>query len=91
MLKLIISKQSAKFLKKIHPKHSKQIAKKIMSLRLDPIASDSKILKDEFSDFRGADIGEFRIIYNFDKNTLTIFLIGKRNDDEVYKILKRKI
>jgi mRNA interferase RelE/StbE len=36
------------------------------------------------------DIGEYRIIYEVEGNTLCIILIGKRNDDEVYKKLRRK-
>ena len=37
-----------------------------------------------------ADVGEYRIIYTVENDTLNVFVIGKRNDAEVYKKLKRK-
>ena len=38
-------------------------------------------------------VGEYRIIYRIDvvNNVLIIAVIGKRNDDEVYKRLKRSL
>jgi len=39
--------------------------------------------------YRRASIGEYRIIYRVEEETLRIPLIHKRNDDEVYKRLKR--
>jgi mRNA interferase RelE/StbE len=36
------------------------------------------------------DCGEYRIIYRLDDDVLRIALIGKRNDDQVYEIFKRK-
>jgi hypothetical protein len=38
---------------------------------------------------RPADIGEYRIIYRFDEGTFSIPAIGKRNDGEVYRLLRR--
>jgi len=35
------------------------------------------------------DCGEYRIIYYVDGEVLRVPLIGKRNDDEVYKRLQR--
>jgi mRNA-degrading endonuclease RelE of RelBE toxin-antitoxin system len=37
------------------------------------------------------DSGEYRIVYCFDPNAdlVEVILVGKRNDDEVYKQLKR--
>jgi mRNA interferase RelE/StbE len=37
------------------------------------------------------DSGEYRIVYRFDTNLdlVEVILVGKRNDDEVYKQLKR--
>jgi mRNA interferase RelE/StbE len=39
--------------------------------------------------FYRVDSGEYRIIYFVEKNILNIKIIGKRNDDEVYKRLQR--
>jgi len=36
------------------------------------------------------DLGEYRIIYNVDGDVLKVFLIGKRNDDEIYRRLRRR-
>lgn len=38
-----------------------------------------------------ADIGEYRIIFDVEGDQLNVFLIGNRNDDEVYRALKRKL
>jgi len=35
------------------------------------------------------DIGEYRIVYRIEDDTVGICLIGKRNDSEVYKRFKR--
>jgi mRNA interferase RelE/StbE len=35
------------------------------------------------------DSGEYRVVYRYDDTTVYIMLIGKRNDDEVYKQLER--
>ena len=88
MLKLNLSRQAAKFIKKLPPKQAKQIARKIVELRNNPYPHDSISLKGY--PYRRTDIGEYRIIYYIEANILEILIIGKRNDDEVYKKLKRK-
>ena len=78
------------FLKGLQPKVAAQIAKKIFALNLDPFPSDSKALIG-YSNYYRVDIGEYRIVYCFNSkdDLITIILVGKRNDDEVYKQLKR--
>ncbi len=88
MLKIDFLKQADRFLKKLPGKHRKQIVQKILSLAVDPVPNDSKTLK-EFIRYRRADIGEYRIIYRFSDELLTIVIIGKRNDDEIYRKFKR--
>ncbi len=88
MLKVNLSRQTAKLLKKLSTKHARQIATKITALRSNPYPHDSLKLKG-YSFYR-TDIGEYRIVYEVEEETLEILLIGKRNDDEVYKQLKRK-
>ena len=34
--------------------------------------------------YRRVDQGEYRIVYFFDEDTVTIVVVGKRNDDDVY-------
>lgn len=89
MLKLNLSKRAAKFLEKLPSKQFHQIDIKINGLLNDPLPPDSSVLKGKASDYRRADIGEYRIIYRVNGNVLEIILIDKRNDDTVYKKLKR--
>ncbi len=88
MLAINFSRDSEKFLSRLPAKQARQLAAKITSLREDPYPHDSSKLKG-YSYFR-ADSGEYRIIYEVAEQTLLILLVGKRNDDDVYKKLKRK-
>jgi len=78
------------FLKGLQPKVAAQLAKKVLALNVDPLPSDSKELIGYRRYYR-VDSGEYRIIYHFDaeENLVEVILVGKRNDDEVYKQLKR--
>ena len=91
MLDINFSRQAEKFLRKVHPKHAKQIAGKVMALREDPGPPDSLRLKGAASDYRRADIGEYRVVYRVNAGTLEVLVVGKRNDDEVYKKIKRRL
>nr|WP_019506559.1 hypothetical protein [Pleurocapsa sp. PCC 7319] len=51
------------FLKGLQPKIAAQIAKKVLSLNIDPLPNDSKQLKG-YSNFRRVDSGEYRIVYH---------------------------
>lgn len=88
MLKIEISKRSAKFLSKLPPKQTRQLVTKIQELRSNPEPHDSQQLKG-FAPLRRADAGEYRIVYVVEGDVLKIALVGKRNDDEIYKQLKR--
>jgi mRNA interferase RelE/StbE len=89
MLDINLSRQSDKFLQKIPQKNARQIGMKIQALRAEPNPHDSILLKGKASLYRRADIGEYRIIYRVNAQTLEVVLIGKRNDDEVYKMIQR--
>lgn len=89
MLKINPSKQVIKFLNKAHPKHAKQIARKLIELQDNPFPHDSVQLKGKYSQFHRADIGEYRIIYFCNDGVLFVPIIGKRNDGEVYKLFSR--
>jgi mRNA interferase RelE/StbE len=88
MLKVEISKRSAKFLSKLPPKHGRQLGMKIQELRSNPNPPDSKKLKG-YESLRRTDMGEYRIVYFAENDTLKVVLVGKRNDDEIYKQLRR--
>ncbi len=87
MLAIDFSSHAIKFLKKISGKPAKQIKQKIEELRVNPYPQDSAKLVG-YSYYR-VDSGEYRIIYLVNGDTLEIKIAGKRNDDEVYKKLKR--
>ncbi len=92
MLKVDPSRRTRKFLKilgKGNPKHGRQIAEKIEALREPPNPPDCKLLKGKGMAFLRADAGEYRIVYRVVGDTLHIALVGKRNDDEIYRILMR--
>lgn len=78
------------FLKGLQPKIAAQIAKKVLALNVDPLPADSKELTG-YPGFYRVDSGEYRIVYQFDTDSdlIEVILVGKRNDDEVYKQLKR--
>ena len=77
------------FIKNLQAKQYKQVTGKIFELSRNATPADYSKLKG-YDDLYRVDIGEFRIIYRFDKNTVFISLVGKRNGDEVYKQLKQK-
>lgn len=85
MLALTISRDAQKFLDTLPPKQFRQVVRKIFTLLDDPAPPDSKELKG--FPFRRADSGEYRIVYDVQGSTLRLILVGKRNDDEVYRRL----
>lgn len=85
MRKIDPSRRSVKFVEKLPAKHQRQIAEKITALRAEPMPQNHKFLKGKWEGYLRADSGEYRIIYQFDDETLFIENIGKRNDDEVYR------
>lgn len=87
MLKIQLTKKAQKFLKRVLPKHARQLKEKIQALQHNPQPNDSKQLIG-YSFYR-VDVGEYRIIYRVEQAILFIFLIGKRNDNDVYKRIKR--
>lgn len=88
MYEVNLSKDAEKFLKKLPPKHRRQVAERILGLSENPRASDASKLRG-YDDYHRTDIGEYRIIYRFSQTIIFVTLIGKRNDDEVYRRFKR--
>jgi len=83
---LNLSNDAAGFVTSLEAKQARQVWNKIVALMKDPRPNDSIDLGEGF--FRTS-IGEFRIAYRFDDKTLSVIIVGKRNDDEIYKRLKR--
>ena len=87
MRKLDINRDALKFLSDLQAKQYRQVVQKLFGLLADAHPNDSSQLKG--SEFWRADIGEYRIVYRFDNATVYVVVIGKRNDDEVYRKLER--
>jgi mRNA interferase RelE/StbE len=86
---LRVTKESLEFIRNLEPKHFKQVMNKVLGLVADATPSDASALKG-YSDLFRTDIGEYRIVYKFDETTVSVLVVDKRNDDEVYKKLARK-
>ena len=88
MREVDFNKKSLKYITNIPAKHRKQIVKNIILLQSKIKPQDSKKLKGY--DYYRVDSGEYRIVYDWDDTTVFILVVGKRNDNEVYKKLKRQ-
>lgn len=88
MLAIDLSVASEKYIKSLPPKHRRQIAEKIFKIAEDPCPPDASPLHGYKTYYR-ADVGEYRIVYRFSVVVLRVTLIGKRNDDDVYRRLGR--
>jgi mRNA interferase RelE/StbE len=89
VLKLDLTHQTKKFLEKLPPKQFRQVVNKVLELMTNPELPDSIHMKGY--PFKRVDIGEYRIVYRVEGDCLKVACIGKRNDDDVYRILKRKM
>ena len=89
MRKLDMGRDAYKFVADLDAKRFRQVVKKAFSLLTDPEPADASKLKG-YDEYWRTDIGEYRIVYRFDDGTVYLVVIGKRNDDEVYKDLGRK-
>jgi mRNA interferase RelE/StbE len=65
-------------------KRFRQVMAKIMAILDTPRQPDSQQLSGH-DDLWRSDVGEYRIIYRFDESHVWIDVVGKRNDDEVYR------
>lgn len=89
-MSIILSKDATCFIKALPVKHARQIALKIKSIERREDLSNCKLLKGEGDKYYRVAVGEYRIIYQWKNDDVYIFLIGKRNDDEIYRIFERK-
>ena len=88
MRKLDLTRDALGFLKTLPAKQFRQVVTKTFELMANPEPQDSKALVGY--EYRRADIGEYRIVYRFDRDFVYVALIGKRNDSDIYKRLSRK-
>ncbi len=87
-MKLDLTRDAHRFLDGLPAKQYRQVAGTVLGLLKNPEPHDSEPLRGH--PFRRVDVGEYRIIYRIEEDTVKVALIGKRNDDEVYKQLRNK-
>jgi len=89
---LKITKQALKFVEGLDGKQKKQVSAAMVSLLSNPAPHDSSALHGAKNGEKRVDVGEYRIVYTHDNEsqTVSVIVIGKRNDDEVYKIWKQQ-
>ena len=88
MLKLDLSRDALRFIQTLNPKQYRQVVGTVFRLLQNPEPQDSSALIGYH--YHRVDIGAYRIIYNIDGDVLKVFLIGKRNDDAIYRTLRRR-
>lgn len=91
MKKLTITKDAAKAWEALDAKQYKQIGKSVLNLLENSRPHDSRALKGAKHNERRVDIGEYRIVYRENADTVEILVIGKRDGDEVYKLWARLV
>lgn len=84
-----LTNDARSFLQDLPSKQYKQVVGKIFELQRNPYPQDAKHLSG-FQGYRRITSGEFRIVYTVIGETIRVALVGKRNDDEIYRILRRK-
>jgi mRNA interferase RelE/StbE len=86
--KLALNSDLLKALPDLPPKQYRQVVGAILDLLNDSRPHYSKQLSG--SPYMRLAVGEYRVIYRDDAETVHIVLLGKRNDSEVYRALQRK-
>ncbi len=83
--KVQVDARVTKIFRKLPKKHALQIKKAIERLGVNPRPQDC--IKLEGSNGFRVTVGEYRLLYtiNDESKLVQIYVIGKRNDDEVYK------
>jgi mRNA interferase RelE/StbE len=88
-MNLTMTKQALKACESLDAKQYRQVVSAILGLLANPEPHDSQQMRGASRGERRVDIGEYRVIYAVDDETVTVLVVGKRNDDEVYRIWER--
>jgi mRNA interferase RelE/StbE len=89
MRRLVLEKAVHKELPTLPAKQYRQVVSAIFDLLQDPRPHYSKQLQG--STYSRIAVGEYRVIYRADDESVHVIVFGKRNDAEVYKALSRKV
>ena len=88
MIDISISDDAQKFLRTLNDKHARQLIAKIELLARNPKSHRGKLLEG-FAPLCRLRSGDYRIIYVVDGEVLKVPLIDRRNDDRIYRRLKK--
>jgi mRNA interferase RelE/StbE len=88
MRQLVLAKALLKDLDELPAKQYRQVVSAILDLLAEPCPHYSKAL--EGTPYRRLAVGEYRVVYQADEEAVHVLVVGKRNDDEVYRQLKRR-
>jgi mRNA interferase RelE/StbE len=89
MRTLVPNKAVLKDLLDLPPKQYRQVVSAIFDLLVEPNPHNSKALGG--TPYRRIAIGEYRVVYRSDDESVHLLAFGKRNDDEIYKLLERRM
>ncbi|HEX4054712.1 MAG TPA: type II toxin-antitoxin system RelE/ParE family toxin [Tepidisphaeraceae bacterium] len=87
MRSLGLDKTVVKELSELPAKQYRQVVSAIFDLLKDPLPYYSRPLSG--SAYLRIAVGEYRVIYRFDDRSVTVLAFGKRNDGEIYQVLKK--
>jgi len=76
---LVYTQRAVKDIKKLDILVRKRIAKKIVCLRSNPRKIAKKLIHPKLGTYRYK-IGEYRVIFDIDKNKVVILRVGHRRD-----------
>lgn len=88
-MNLTMSKQAKKACDALDAKQYRQVVSAILGLLNNPEPHDSQPMRGAARGERRVDTGEYRIVYAINDDLVEVLVVGKRNDDEVYRIWER--
>jgi mRNA interferase RelE/StbE len=88
MRKLLLNKPVLKELEEPPAKQYRQVVSAILDLLAEPCPHYSKAL--DGTPYRRLAVGEYRVVYRADDESVQVIVVGKRNDDDVYRTLRQK-
>lgn len=88
-MNLKMTKQALKACQSLDAKQYRQVVSTILGLLTNPEPHDSQGMRGALRGERRVDIGEYRVVYAVADDTVEVLIVGKRNDDDVYKQWER--
>jgi len=86
-MKLEFRRAAVKFIDGLDAKQYRQVMRCILGLLIQPMPHDSQLLAGG-NGLRRVTAGEFRVVYAIVDDTIQVHVVGRRNDDSVYRQLR---